>query len=162
VDDPGKCVDQNTLDKIANVEPLRALLSEDRRSPDAAYRRLEAVGARGAVMAENLRRVRAAGRTIVVATDAGNPLTLHGPSIFAEMEAMQSAGLTPSEILGMATRNGALAMGRLKEFGTLGAGKLADLLVLSEDPRVDIRAFRSRTHVMRGGKLYSVAALAQR
>jgi imidazolonepropionase-like amidohydrolase len=113
-------------------------------------------------MAENLRRVRASGRTIVVATDAGNPLTLHGPSIFAELEAMQAAGLPPTDILGMATRNGALAMGRLQDFGTLEAGKLADLLILVEDPRTDVRAFRSRTHVIRGGRMYLPSALAQR
>ncbi|MGQ0702692.1 MAG: hypothetical protein ACT4PM_06130 [Gemmatimonadales bacterium] len=34
--------------------------------------------------------------------------------------------------------------------------------VLAEDPRSSARAFRSRTHVMRGGRLYSQPALAQR
>ena len=50
----------------------------------------------------------------------------------------------------------------IKDFGTLEAGKLADLLVLTEDPRVDVRAFRSLTHVMRGGRLHKQAFLAQR
>lgn len=45
---------------------------------------------------------------------------------------------------------------------TLEAGKLADLLVLAEDPRRDVRAFRSLTHVMRGGRLYEQAALRRR
>jgi imidazolonepropionase-like amidohydrolase len=162
IDDPGRCVDSSTVAKIANVEPLRALVPEDRRAPDAAFRRLESVGARGAVMAENLRRVHAAGGTIVTATDAGNPLTLHGPSILNEMEAMQAAGLPASDIVVMATRNGARAMGRLQDFGTLEAGKLADLLVLAEDPRANVRAFRSLTHVMRSGTLHEQAALAQR
>jgi imidazolonepropionase-like amidohydrolase len=162
IDDPGRCVDSNTVAKVANVEPLRALIPEDRRTPDVAYRRLEAVGARGAVMAENLRRVHAAGATIVAATDAGNPLTLHGPSLYSELEAMQAAGLSAPDIIVMATRNGAQAMGRLKDFGTVEAGKLADLLVLAEDPRADVRAFRSLTHVMRGGRLYPQKALAQR
>lgn len=162
IDDPGRCVDSNTVAKVANVEPLRALIPEDRRSPEAAYRRLESVGARGVVMAENLRRVHAAGATIATATDAGNPLTLHGPSIYAELEAMQAAGLSAPDILVMSTRNGALAMGRLKDFGTLEAGKLADLLVLTEDPRANVRAFRSLTHVMRGGRLYGQTSLAQR
>jgi imidazolonepropionase-like amidohydrolase len=161
IDDPGNCVDANTLAKVANVDPLRALLSEERRSPELAYRRLEAAGARGVVMAENLRRVQAAGGTIATATDAGNPLTLHGPSIFAEMEAMQAAGLSAADVLMMSTRNGAFAMGRLKDFGTLETGKLADLLVLAEDPRENVRAFRSRTQVMRGGRLYERAALAR-
>jgi imidazolonepropionase-like amidohydrolase len=161
VDDPGRCVDQETLAKIANVDPLRALQPERLRSPDVVYRRLESVGARGAVMAENLRRVHAAGGTVATATDAGNPLTLHGPSIYEEMEAMQAAGIPADEVLVMSTRNGALAMGRLADFGTVERGKLADLLVLTDDPRADVRAFRSRTHVMRGGRLHAVEEFAR-
>jgi len=111
-------------------------------------------------MAENLRRVHGAGRTVAAATDAGNPLTLHGPSIYQELEAMQAAGLSTSDIIVMATRNGALAMGRLDDFGTLEAGKLADLLVLTEDPRADVRAFRSLTYVMRAGRLHAQRDLA--
>jgi imidazolonepropionase-like amidohydrolase len=113
-------------------------------------------------MAENLRRVHAAGGVIVTATDAGNPLTLHGPSIFDEMESMQAAGLPAGEVVVMSTRNGARAMGREKDFGTLEAGKLADLLVLAENPLENVRAFRSRTHVMRGGRLYPQRTLAVR
>lgn len=162
VDDPGGCVDSNTVAKIYNVEPLRELLSAERRSPEAGYRRLEAVGARGSVMAENIRRVFAAGGAIATATDAGNPLTLHGPSIYNEMEAMQAAGIPAADVVMMSTRNGAQAMGRLKDFGTLETGKVADLLVLAEDPRANVRAFRSLTHVMRGGKLHTQADLRLR
>jgi imidazolonepropionase-like amidohydrolase len=162
VDDPGGCVDSATVAKIANVEPLRPRMPERLRPVDAAFRRLENVGARGAVMAENLRRVHAANGVIATATDAGNPLTLHGPSIYDEMEAMQAAGLSPAEVIVMSTRNGARAMRREGDFGTLEAGKLADLLVLAENPLSDVRAFRSRTDVMRGGKLYSQRALAVR
>jgi imidazolonepropionase-like amidohydrolase len=161
VDDPGGCVDSNTVAKIDNVEPLRELIPENRRAADVAYRRIEAAGARGVTMADNLRRVHAAGRTIVVATDAGNPLTLHGPSIYSEMEAMQAAGLTAPEIIVMATRNGARAMGR-SDFGTLEAGKLADLIVLAEDPSASVSAFRTVSHVMRSGKLYRQAELRHR
>ena len=63
-------------------------------------------------------------------TDAGNPLTLHGPSVYAEMEAMQAAGLTPMQVLVASTRGGATAMGRAKDFGTVEKGKLADLLIV--------------------------------
>ena len=162
IDDPGGCVDSATVAKIANIEPLRPLMPERIRSVDASFRRLENVGARGVVMAENLRRVHAAGGIIATATDAGNPLTLHGPSIYDEMEAMQAAGLTAADVIVMSTRNGARAMRREGDFGTLQAGKLADLLVLAENPLADVRAFRSRTHVMRGGKLYPQRALAVR
>jgi imidazolonepropionase-like amidohydrolase len=126
------------------------------------YRRLEQSGAGKALMAENLKQVHAAGGTIVTATDAGNPLTLHGPSIFSEMEAMQAAGLSAPDIIVMSTRNGARAMKREADFGTLEAGKIADLLVLTEDPRANVRAFRSRTQVMRRGQLHSLASLTGR
>ena len=99
---------------------------------------------------------------VVTATDDGNPLTLDGPSIYTEMEAMQEAGLSPSAIIVAATRNGAEAMGRLDDFGTLEPGKIADLIVLSEDPGNDVRAFRSLTHVMRAGVLYPQEALGYR
>jgi imidazolonepropionase-like amidohydrolase len=162
IDDPGRCVDSNTVAKTAKVAQLRAFIPDFTRASERVLRALDGADVRGALMADNLRRVRAAGATIVVGTDAGNPRTFHGASIFSEMEAMQAAGLSASEIIVMATRNGAQAMGRLKDFGTLEAGKLADLLVLAEDPRADVRAFRSLTHVMRGGRLYEQKALAQR
>jgi imidazolonepropionase-like amidohydrolase len=162
IDDPGRCVDSNTVAKTMRVAPLRALIPDLTRASERVLRRLDEVEVRSAVMADNLRRVHAAGVTIVAATDAGNPLVFHGASIFSELEAMQAAGLSAADIVVMATRNGAQAMGRLKDFGTLEAGKLADLLVLAEDPRADVRAFRSLTHVMRGGRLYRQADLAQR
>ena len=79
-----------------------------------------------------------------------------------EMEAMQAAGIPAADLIVMATRNGAQAMRRDRDFGTLEAGRIADLLVLTEDPRADVRAFRSLTHVMRAGRLHRQADLAQR
>ena len=109
-----------------------------------------------ATMAENLRRVHEAGIPIAVSTDAGNPGTLHGISIYDEMEAMQRAGIPAEEILVMGTKIGARAMDRLPDFGTLEAGKMADLIVLDKDPTEDIENMRSITHVMRGGLLRPV------
>src|SRR5438876_5050120 len=87
--------------------------------------------------AANLKAVRDAGVAIAMGTDAGNPLTLHGPSVYAEMEAMQAAGMTPMEVLVASTRGGALAMHRLDDFGTVEKGKRADLLILAADPARD-------------------------
>jgi imidazolonepropionase-like amidohydrolase len=162
IDDPNGCVDANTVQKINATAPLQPYLPDRLRSPEAARQRVARAEAGEGVMAENLRRVHAAGGTIAAATDAGNPLTLHGPSLFNELEAMHDAGLSPKEIIVMATRNGAVAMGRLDDFGTLEAGKIADLIVLATDPRDDVRAFRSITHVMRAGRLHERDALAHR
>jgi imidazolonepropionase-like amidohydrolase len=162
IDDPGRCVDSTTVARTTAVAPLRLLVRDFNRASERLLRDLDDPKGRAAMMADNLRRVRATGATIVVGTDAGRPLVFHGASVYAELEAMQGAGLSAADIVVMATRNGAQAMGRLKDFGTLEAGKVADLLVLAEDPRRDVRAFRSLTHVMRGGRLYEQAALAQR
>jgi imidazolonepropionase-like amidohydrolase len=162
IDDPGRCVDAETLAKVNNVQPLQPLIPDERRAVDVAFRRLEAVGARVALMSANLQRVHASGNTIVVATDAGNPLTLHGPSIYDEMEAMQAAGIPAADIIVMATRNGARAMRREADFGSIATGRIADLLVLTEDPRTNVRAFRSLTHVMRAGRLHLQSNLRQR
>jgi imidazolonepropionase-like amidohydrolase len=162
IDDPNGCVDPGTLAKLQQTAELQALMPETQRSPEAFYRRLERGGMTLATMNENLRRVHEAGITIATATDAGNPLTLHGPSIYNEMEAMQAAGISAPDIVVMSTRNGAVAMNRLDDIGTLEAGKIADLIVLEENPNEDVRAFRSLTHVMRAGVLREQRELAHR
>lgn len=105
-------------------------------------------------MAANLRRVKEAGIPIAMGTDAGNPLTLAGPSVYLEMEAMQAAGLTPLEVLVASTRTAAAAMGREERIGTLEPGKVADLLLLGADPLADIRNVRSVELIVRGGRVF--------
>ncbi|MDX1395772.1 MAG: amidohydrolase family protein [Gemmatimonadota bacterium] len=162
IDDPNDCVDPGTRAKLRQTGELQALMPEAGRSPERFYASLERSGMGRATMFENLRRVHAAGGTVATATDAGNPLTLHGPSIYNEMEAMQAAGLDPADIVVMSTRNGAIAMDRLDDFGTLETGKMADLLVLAENPVEDVRAFRSLTHVVRAGVLREQRELSYR
>jgi imidazolonepropionase-like amidohydrolase len=103
------------------------------------------------IAAANLRRVFEAGIPIAMGTDAGNPLTFHGPSVYVEMEAMQAAGLTPMQVLVASTQGGARAMGRERDLGTLEAGKSADLLVVDADPTANIANLRRLRWVMRGG-----------
>ncbi len=163
LDDPNGCVDSGTVAKTRSTASLTELLpARLRGNVEYVYQRMERVGRGRFVMAENLRRVHGAGITVATATDAGNPLTLHGPSIYNEMEAMQEAGVPPDAIVTMSTRNGALAMGRLGDFGTVEAGKVADLLILSEDPTSDVSAFRTLTHVIRAGVIHRQEDLAYR
>jgi imidazolonepropionase-like amidohydrolase len=58
-------------------------------------------------------------------------------------------------VLTAATRNGALAMGRLNDFGTVERGKIADLVVLDADPTADIRNVRRVALVVRGGEVWT-------
>lgn len=108
------------------------------------------------VMAINLKKVHEAGIKVAVATDAGNPGTFHGISIYDEMIAMQDAGISAADIIIMATKNGAIAMERSDDFGILEAGKMADLIILEDNPSIDISNMRTITHVMRGGMMRPV------
>jgi len=76
-----------------------------------------------------------------------------------EMEAHQLGGMAPMAILHAATAGSAEVIGRLADLGTLEPGKLADLVVLDEDPRGDVRKARSLALVMRGGTLYRAETL---
>lgn len=115
------------------------------------------VDKRDSIVAINLKKIHENNIKIAVGTDAGNPFTFHGISIYDEMEAMQDAGISADDLIVMATKNGALAMDRLDDFGTLEKGKMANLIILDKDPSKNIRHMRSITHVMRGGKLRSVS-----
>ncbi|MBI1951904.1 MAG: amidohydrolase family protein [Acidobacteria bacterium] len=155
VDDPNGCVDADTLAHVA--ETARLTVKAD--DPAADRRRRERFATFGKMAPANLKAVRDAGIAISMGTDAGNPLTLHGPSVYAEMEAMQAAGMTPMEVLVAATRSGALAMRRLEEFGTVEKGKSADLLVVGADPTKDVRNLRRLEYVVKGGVVRAQAEL---
>ncbi len=160
LDDPRGCVDPATRARISTTPRYREHPGLARLDEDGVASRRRRFDQLSEVMAGNLRRVHAAGIAVAMGTDAGNPLTLHGPSVYAEMEQMQKAGLAPADVLVAATRNAARAMGRDTEFGTLEAGKWADFLVLGEDPLQDVTAFRSRSHVARAGVLVAVGELS--
>jgi imidazolonepropionase-like amidohydrolase len=147
VDDPNGCVDAETLSHVAETARLPVKESD----PQTQEKRRQRFAAFISVGSANLKTVRDAGITIAMGTDAGNPLTLHGASVYAEMEAMQAAGMTPMEVLVASTRGGALAMHRLDIFGTVEKGKQADLLVVAADPARDIRSLRQIRYVIKGG-----------
>ncbi len=149
-DDPLGCVDGWTEEKLQEAGDLRELEGVQ-APPPAALEAGRARAARAAeVMAANLRRLHGAGIPAVLATDAGNPLTLHAVSVHWELDAMEAAGIPPDELLVLATRNGGRAL-RRPDVGTLEADQVADVLVLREDPRRAAAAFRSLEAVLHQG-----------
>ena len=145
---PTACVDSVTKAKLAQGLP-DSLRPPWARGPGAKMPANRQV----ATALANLKRVQDAGITVAMGTDAGNPGTLHGPSVYREMDLMHQAGLTPMQIIVDATRNGADAMGRLKEFGTLEAGKSGDLVILDADPTSDIDNVRRVSRVIKHGNV---------
>ena len=150
---PLDCVDAATRAKLARVLP------EARRRRGMEAVRSGRMELQRAIIDENLRRMKATGIPIAMGTDAGNPGTAHGPSVYREMEAMQRAGMTAAEVLASATIVAARAMGIADDAGAIEAGKRADVVVLESDPTVDIANARRVRLVMRNGALYRRAAL---
>jgi imidazolonepropionase-like amidohydrolase len=110
-------------------------------------------------MEENLRRLHAAGIPIAMGTDAGNPGTAHGPSVYREMEALRGAGLSPDDVLASSTIVAARALGIADETGSLEPGKRADLVVLDADPLSNVANYQRVRLVMRNGALHQRAEL---
>ena len=81
------------------------------------------------------------------------PWITPGVSLHRELELLVQAGIDEADVIVMATRRGAEGLGLEDRLGTVEAGKLADLVVLSADPLSDIRNTRSVTAVYKAGEL---------
>jgi imidazolonepropionase-like amidohydrolase len=152
IDDPNRCVDPATRAKVESTATLST------KANVAAF--AESTKKEDAIAAANLKRLVAAGIPIATGTDAGNPLTLHGPSIYAEMEAMQAAGMTAMQVLVASTATAARAAQLDAVTGTIEKGKSADLLLVAADPSKDVANFRKVKFVMRGGVIRGVEELS--
>jgi len=75
---------------------------------------------------------------VVVGDDFGTPLMPHGDYASELALYAKQLGIPAIDVLRWATKNGAEAMGRGDDLGTIEAGKLADLLVIDGDPISDI------------------------
>jgi imidazolonepropionase-like amidohydrolase len=96
-----------------------------------------------------------AGVTISAGTDNGGPPDFPWPAVHDEIFFLvHQAGMPALQAIRAATLNGALAMGRAKETGTVQAGKLADLVVLTEDPLAAIENIRSIAMTVKRGREY--------
>ncbi len=108
---------------------------------------------------EIVRTLHERGVRITAGSDIFMPWLTPGVSLHRELELLVEAGISPRDVLSIATRNGAEAVGMLSEIGTIEEGKLADLVVLTEDPIEDIRNTRSIEAVYKSGKRYAPEAL---
>jgi len=96
-----------------------------------------------------------AGVTISAGTDGFSAPDAAFPALYEELELLvDKAGFTPMQALVAATRNGALAVRKNPDFGTIEAGKLANLVFTEKDPSKDIRALRTLTLTVKRGKAF--------
>ena len=71
-----------------------------------------------------------------------------------EAEYYVEAGMTPLQALRSATIQSARLLDADKDLGSLEAGKYADILIVENNPALDIKALRNIKLVMKGGTIY--------
>jgi imidazolonepropionase-like amidohydrolase len=114
------------------------------------------------VMLQNIKKAYDAGLLICVGSDGGNIGSMHGPSFHRELRLLEKSGMKPMDILLAATRNGAIALGKQNELGTLEKGKLADLLILNANPLETADNYSNISYVMRNGNLIDRKSLTEK
>src|SRR5262249_24289238 len=103
---------------------------------------------------DNVRRLRAAGVTILAGSDTQTGV-FPGAGLHRELHLLTEAGLTPVDAIRAATIGGArfLADGKDPDFGTVAEGRRADLLLVEGDPIRDLDALARIRGVVKGGVL---------
>ncbi|HVS94050.1 MAG TPA: amidohydrolase family protein [Mucilaginibacter sp.] len=84
---------------------------------------------------------------------------LQGLGAHWELWMLAQGGMTPLQAIRCATINGASYLGMEKEIGSLEQGKLADLIVLNDNPLEDIRNSQKIKYVMVNGRLYDADSM---
>jgi imidazolonepropionase-like amidohydrolase len=132
----------------------RPLTAADSAADRAAVGRLKTAMA-------NAKRLFDAGVLLAAGTDAPYPGDYFGEGLHRELELLVEAGLTPLQAIGLATRNAARLMRGEATWGTLEAGKRADLLLVRGNPAERIGDSRNVTAVIQAGRRIDLARLAR-
>ena len=144
--DTGVVTDLSFLGEFLPAEELtkmQANVSKERPEAQKAF----------GIQARNLARLNKEGVKIALGSDGNSPW---GPHL--EMADMVAAGMSPSEVIVAATRNGAEFM-RLTDMGTIESGKSADFVVLDANPLDDITNTRRISSVYLRGTEVNRGAL---
>jgi len=79
------------------------------------------------------------GGRVTAGSDAGFIYQLYGFAYIRELELLREAGFHPLEVLRSATLYGAELLGMEKEIGSVELGKLADFVILEENPLQNLK-----------------------
>ena len=104
-----------------------------------------------------VKRLRAAGVKVLVGGDYGLNITPHGTYAKDLEYFVGYFGLSPTEAMLCATRDGGATADPSGMVGTLEAGKIADMVVVDGDPIADIRVLQEHDRisaVVKNGRIY--------
>ncbi len=96
-----------------------------------------------------------------VLVNAGAHGQIAGIGMHWEMWMLAQGGMSAHQALRTGTINGARSLGLDRDLGSLEPGKLADLVVLDQDPLASVRSSTAIRYVMLNGRLYDAETLAQ-
>jgi hypothetical protein len=101
-----------------------------------------------------IRKLHKAGVTFISGTDAGIGVTIPGFSIHQEFAFYKEAGLSNYEILKTATVNASKTHSIMNDMGTIEVEKIANLIVVDDNPLLDLSVLKKPTTVfIKGRKL---------
>lgn len=104
-------------------------------------------------------KVQAQGGLIIAGTDPVAPYVLPGWGMHRELKHLTEAGLTPLQAIRAATYNAAVVLRRDEDLGSIAAGKLADMVVVSGDPATRIEDVGRVQMVFKAGRRFDPTAL---
>ena len=158
------------MDGILNNIPIAQTLSHSEFANEQLIQRFEFelgiqpseqvvkfFNANNIFMLEAINDLHESGTKLLAGCDALVP----GFCLHDEMRWMTTAGLTPLEALQTATINPAIFLGREDSQGTIEAGKRADLVLLDEDPLLDINNTQKINAVLVRGHLITKPFIEQ-
>ena len=79
------------------------------------------------------------GGRVVAGSDSGFIYQLYGFGFIRELELLREAGFYPLEIIKSATLDAAEALGATEKIGSIEVGKLADFLIVEENPLENLK-----------------------
>ncbi len=81
------------------------------------------------------------GGRVTTGSDSGFIYQLYGFAYIRELELLREAGFHPLEVISSATLKGAEALGVADEIGSIQLGKLADIIIVDENPLANMKVF---------------------
>jgi imidazolonepropionase-like amidohydrolase len=149
---------------IADTTPKRALDALRKQYAGLSAEQLAAkndytmhVDMKGAE--SNVPRLRDAGILFAAGTDAIYPGDFQGEGLHRELELLVESGLTPLQAITTATKNAAAIVNASNEWGTLEAGKLANLVIVDGKPDERISDTKRVVVVIKEGAVIDRTAL---
>ena len=128
-------------------EPMIKLYREQIRKGKATAKTLDSI------CLVNLKKLVDGGVRIAAGTDAGNIGTMHGGSYLSELLKMKESGISNWQVLQSATVNPMYILNKEDESGSITAGKIADLLLLTANPIDDLNNLTRIDLVINKGNL---------